>query len=113
MIGIPIIFTLMFTYLFGGALAGSTGHYLTFLLPGTLVMAVLLVSVYAGITLNTDITSGVFDRYRSLPIWRPAPILGGLLGDVGRYLLAAALVILSASPWAFAPTVARPASSPR
>lgn len=102
-IGIPIIFTLLFTYLFGGALAGSTGHYLTFLLPGTLVMAVLLVSVYTGITLNTDITSGVFDRYRSLPIWRPAPILGGLLGDIGRYLLAAALVILLGLAMGFRP----------
>ena len=102
-IGIPIIFTLMFTYLFGGALAGSTGEYLTFLLPGTLVMAVLLVSVYTGITLNTDITSGVFDRYRSLPIWRPAPILGGLLGDVGRYLLAAALVVLLGLAMGFRP----------
>jgi ABC-2 type transport system permease protein len=92
-IGIPILFTLMFTYLFGGALTGSTGSYLRYLLPGTLVMAVLLVSVYAGITLNADIASGTFDRFRSLPIWRPAPIAGALLGDVGRYLIASALVI--------------------
>lgn len=92
-IGIPILFTLMFTYLFGGALAGSTGNYLQYLLPGTLVMAVLLVSVYTGITLNTDLASGTFDRFRTLPIWRPAPIIGALLGDIGRYLIAAALVI--------------------
>jgi daunorubicin/doxorubicin transport system permease protein len=92
-IGIPILFTLMFTYLFGGALAGSTAEYLQFLLPGTLVMAVLLVSVYSGITLNGDISSGVFDRFRTLPIWRPAPIMGALLGDIARYLLTAALVL--------------------
>jgi ABC-2 type transport system permease protein len=92
-IAIPIIFTLMFTYLFGGALAGSTGQYLQFLLPGTLVMTVLLVTMYAGIGLNTDITSGVFDRFRTVPLWRPAPIVGALLGDVWRYLLAATLVI--------------------
>jgi ABC-2 type transport system permease protein len=92
-IGIPILFTLMFTYLFGGALAGSTRDYLQFLLPGTLVMGVLVVSVYSGITLNGDISTGVFDRFRSLPIWRPAPIIGALLGDIARYLLAAALVI--------------------
>jgi ABC-2 type transport system permease protein len=92
-IGIPILFTLMFTYLFGGALAGSTRDYLQFLLPGTLFMAVLVVSVYSGITLNGDISTGVFDRFRSLPIWRPAPIIGALLGDIARYLLAAALVI--------------------
>jgi len=92
-IGIPVIFTLGFTYLFGGALAGSTRAYLQFLLPGTLAMTVVLVTTYSGVTLNTDLTKGVFDRFRSLPIWRPAPILGALLGDVGRYLLATTIVI--------------------
>jgi ABC-2 type transport system permease protein len=92
-VGIPIIFTLLFTYLFGGALAGSTSDYLQFLLPGSLVMAVLMVSMYAGVGLNTDVTKGVFDRLRSLPIWRPALIVGGLLGDALRYLIASTLVI--------------------
>jgi ABC-2 type transport system permease protein len=92
-IGLPIIFTLGFTYLFGGALAGSTGAYLQFLLPGTLVMTVVLVTTFSGVTLNTGITTGVFDRFRSLPIWRPAPIVGPLIGDIGRYLLASTLVI--------------------
>jgi ABC-2 type transport system permease protein len=92
-IGIPILFTLMFTYLFGGALAGSTGHYLQFLLPGTLVLAVILVTIYSGVALNTDLSTGAFDRFRSMPIWRPAPIIGGLIGDTGRYLLASAIVI--------------------
>jgi ABC-2 type transport system permease protein len=92
-IGIPILFTLMFTYLFGGALGGSTSHYLHFLLPGTLVLAVVLVTIYSGVALNTDLSTGAFDRFRSMPIWRPAPIIGGLIGDTGRYLLASALVI--------------------
>jgi ABC-2 type transport system permease protein len=92
-IGIPVIFTLGFTYLFGGALAGSTRAYLHFLLPGTLAMTVVLVTTFSGVTLNTGITTGVFDRFRSLPIWRPAPIVGAVLGDVGRYLLASVLVI--------------------
>jgi ABC-2 type transport system permease protein len=92
-IGIPIIFTLLFTYLFGGALAGSTRGYLQFLLPGSLVMTVLMVSMYAGVAVNTDVTKGVFDRFRSLPIWRPALIVGALLGDLCRYLLASTLVI--------------------
>jgi ABC-2 type transport system permease protein len=100
---IPVIFTVLFTYLFGGALAGSTGEYLQFLLPGTLVMTVLLVTVYAGLALNTDITKGVFDRFRSLPIWRPAPIVGGLLGDAGRYLLASTLVIALGLAMGFRP----------
>jgi ABC-2 type transport system permease protein len=93
-VGIPIVFTLLFTYLFGGALAGSTAEYLQFLLPGTLALAVVFVSVYAGVTLNRDIATGAFDRFRSMPIWGPAPIAGGLIGDAGRYLLAASLVVV-------------------
>jgi ABC-2 type transport system permease protein len=92
-IGIPILFTLMFTYLFGGALAGSTRQYLQFLLPGTLSLAVVFVTVYSGVTLNRDLATGAFDRFRSMPIWRSAPIVGSLIGDTGRYLLASVLVI--------------------
>ncbi|MEE6272573.1 ABC transporter permease [Georgenia wangjunii] len=89
----PVIFTLMFTYLFGGAIAGDTRSYLQFLLPGILVQTVLIITVYTGFTLNTDITKGVFDRFRSLPIWRPAPIVGALLGDTVRYTIASAITI--------------------
>jgi len=89
----PIIFTLMFTYLFGGAIAGDTATYLQFLLPGILVQTVLIITVYTGFTLNTDITKGVFDRFRSLPIWRPAPIVGALLGDTVRYTIASVITI--------------------
>ena len=92
-IGMPILFTLLFTYLFGGALAGSTHGYLQFLLPGTLALAVVFVTVYSGVTLNRDLSTGAFDRFRSMPIWRPAPIVGALIGDLGRYLLASGLVI--------------------
>ena len=66
----------MFTYLFGGAIAGSTGEYLDYILPGVLVMSVLFTTVYSGVALNTDLTKGVVDRFRSLPIWRPAPLVG-------------------------------------
>jgi ABC-2 type transport system permease protein len=107
-IAIPIVFTLMFTYLFGGALAGSTGQYLQFILPGTLVMAVVLVTMYAGVGLNSDISKGVFDRFRSLPIWRPAPIVGALLGDTARYLLAASLVVLLGVVMGFRPQAGAP-----
>jgi ABC-2 type transport system permease protein len=92
-VGLPILFTVMFTYLFGGALSGSTGDYLQSLLPGTLAMTLVLVSVYTGVGLNTDVTKGIFDRFRSLPIWRPAALVGALLGDAARNLLAAAIVI--------------------
>jgi ABC-2 type transport system permease protein len=89
----PIMFTLMFTYLFGGALAGSPGEYLQFLLPGILVQTVAFITVYTGYALNTDISKGIFDRFRSLPIWQPAPLVGALLGDLVRYTLASLVVI--------------------
>ncbi|OEV10126.1 ABC transporter, partial [Streptomyces nanshensis] len=90
----PVMMTLMFTYLFGGALAGSTGEYLQFLLPGIMVMSVVMTTMYTGVSVNTDIEKGVFDRFRTLPIWRPAPMVGYLLGDAFRYTTAS-LVILA------------------
>lgn len=90
----PIMMTLLFTYLFGGALAGSPEAYIQFLLPGITVQTIVFVTVYTGMGLNTDITKGLYDRFRSLPIWQPAPIVGALLGDVLRYSLAALVVIL-------------------
>ena len=107
-IAIPVIFTLMFTYLFGGALAASASRYLQFILPGTLVMAVLLVTMYAGVGLNADASKGVSDRFRSLPIWRLAPIAGALLGDVARYLLAASLVVVLGVAMGFRPAGGAP-----
>jgi len=90
----PVMFVLMFTYLFGGAIAGSTGAYLDYILPGILVMSVLFTTVYSGVALNTDLTKGVVDRFRSLPIWRPAPLVGSLLGDSVRYVVAGVVIIV-------------------
>lgn len=89
----PIMMVLMYTYLFGGALAGSTQEYIQFLLPGILTMSVVMITMYTGVAVNTDITKGVFDRFRTLPIWRPAPMVGYLLGDVVRYLVASAVML--------------------
>jgi ABC-2 type transport system permease protein len=90
----PVMFVLLFTYIFGGAIAGSTGDYLDYLLPGVLVMSVLFTTVYSGVALNTDLTKGVVDRFRSLPIWRPAPLVGALLGDSVRYLVAGTVIVV-------------------
>jgi ABC-2 type transport system permease protein len=59
-----------------------------------LVMSVLFTTVYSGVALNTDLTKGVVDRFRSLPIWRPAPLLGSLLGDSVRYVIAGTVIIV-------------------
>jgi oleandomycin transport system permease protein len=83
----PIIFLLLFTYLFGGAITGSTHDYLQFVLPGLLVQSILFGSVAIGVNLNTDITKGVFDRFRSLPIARSAPLVGAVMADVFRYVI--------------------------
>ena len=90
----PVMFVVMFTYLFGGAIAGSTGAYLDYILPGILVMSVVFTTVYSGTVLNTDLTKGVADRFRSLPIWRPAPLVGALLGDAVRYVIAGTVIIV-------------------
>lgn len=78
----PIMFVLMFTYVFGGAISGSTGDYLTFALPGIVVMNMLFVTMYVGMGLNTDLTKGVFDRLRSLPLARWAPLAGRITADL-------------------------------
>ena len=90
----PVMFVLMFTYLFGGAIAGSTGEYLDYILPGILVMSVLFTTVYSGVALNTDLTKGVVDRFRSLPIPKSAPLVGSVLGDSVRYVIAGTVIVV-------------------
>lgn len=89
----PLMMTLMFTYLFGGALAGSPEEYIQYLLPGILVQTILFITVYTGVGLNTDISKGIYDRFRSMPIWPSAPVFGALMGDVLRYSIAAVMVL--------------------
>ncbi|WP_228101184.1 ABC transporter permease [Paenibacillus donghaensis] len=72
----PAVFLLIFTYLFGGAISGSTGNYLQFLLPGMMVYTVTTMTVYIGVGIKTDIERGVFNRFRTLPFWQPAAIIG-------------------------------------
>jgi ABC-2 type transport system permease protein len=100
----PIMMTLMFTFLFGGALAGSVEAYVQVLIPGILVMTVSMISMYTALGLNTDISKGIFDRFRSLPFWRPAVLVGALLGDAVRYTLAALVVIVLGVILGFRPT---------
>ncbi len=83
----PILFTTVFVYLFGGAITGSTHDYLQFVLPALMLQTLLFSSVSIGVNLNTDIEKGIFDRFRSLPIARAAPLVGAVLGDVVRFLV--------------------------
>ncbi|MGP3533795.1 ABC transporter permease [Microbacterium sp. RD1] len=87
----PILFTLMFTYIFGGAIAGDVQSYLPIIIPGILVQTVITTSVVTGVQLREDMDKGVFDRFRSLPIARIAPLSGALLADTVRYAIATTL----------------------
>ena len=100
----PIIMTVMFTYIFGGAMGavvsgtGQTGgvaisEYVQFFIPGIFVQTLIMITMYTGMTLNKDISKGIFDRFRSLPTWRPAQLVGALLGDQVRYALAGVIIL--------------------
>ncbi|MEV4845445.1 ABC transporter permease [Micromonospora matsumotoense] len=83
----PALFLVIFVYVFGGAVAGSTHDYLQYLLPGILAQTIATGCIAIGVNLNTDIAKGIFDRFRSLPVPRSAPLLGAVLGDVVRYVI--------------------------
>ena len=87
----PILFTLMFAYLFGGAIAGNVHAYLPTIIPGILAQTVLTGSVAIGVNLREDMDKGVFDRFRSLPIARIAPLAGALIADAIRYVIVTVL----------------------
>jgi oleandomycin transport system permease protein len=89
----PIMYLLLFTYVFGGALGGSTHKYLQFSLPGVLVLSVVFATLGTGLMLNQDIATGVFDRFRSLPIARWAPLAGAVFGDIIRYSISVAITL--------------------
>lgn len=89
----PALFLVLFLYLFGGSVAGSTADYLQYLFPGMLVMGTVMTGmVSTGTNINVDLKNGVTDRFRSLPISRLVPLLGSVLADLVRYLLAVAVL---------------------
>ncbi|WP_300342804.1 ABC transporter permease [Nesterenkonia sp.] len=99
----PIMMTVMMTYVFGGAIGetmAGTGDssaavdaYVQFLIPGVFAQTLVMITMYTGLTLNRDISKGVFDRFRSLPTWRPAQLVGALLGDQVRYTIAGVIIL--------------------
>ncbi|VXB04012.1 Daunorubicin/doxorubicin resistance ABC transporter permease protein DrrB [Microbacterium sp. 8M] len=99
----PILFTLMFTYIFGGAISGNVTNYLPVIIPGILVQTVITTSVVTGVQLREDMDKGVFDRFRSLPIARIAPLSGALLADTIRYGIATVLTFAMGFVMGFRP----------
>jgi oleandomycin transport system permease protein len=90
----PIILVTMFVFLFGGAIGGDRHAYLEFVLPGIMVQSVVFASLGTGVNLHADIAKGIFDRFRSLPIARVAPLIGAITGDLVRYLVSLLVVLL-------------------
>ena len=90
----PILMTIIFVFIFGGAIAGSTGKYVEFAPPGIIVQTIMFTSLTIGVNLNTDIQKGIFDRFRSLPIARSAPLFGAVLGDIVRHSIAITVTLV-------------------
>ncbi|MEV4637656.1 ABC transporter permease [Actinoplanes sp. NPDC049548] len=89
----PVLFLVIFVYVFGGAVAGSTHDYLQYLLPGILAQTIATGCIAIGVNLNTDLAKGIFDRFRSLPVPRSAPLLGAVLGDIVRYAIVTVMTV--------------------
>ncbi|HXC85383.1 MAG TPA: ABC transporter permease [Trebonia sp.] len=89
----PIMYLVLFTYVFGGSIAGGPHKYLQFSLPGILVLSVVFATLGTGMMLSQDVATGVFDRFRALPIARWAPLAGAILGDMVRYVISVAVTL--------------------
>ncbi|GAB3062471.1 ABC transporter permease [Sediminivirga luteola] len=109
----PIMMTVMMTYVFGGSIGAAVsgteaggdavGAYVQWLIPGVFAQTLVMITMYTGLTLNRDISKGVFDRFRSLPTWRPAQLVGALLGDQVRYMIAGVIILVVGFVMGFRP----------
>lgn len=99
----PIVMLLIFAFLFGGAMTGSVRAYIHYLLPGILMLTVIPLTVYSGTTLCSDIAKGVYHRFRTMPFWQPAAILGSVAADGLRYLAALLAVLATGTTLGFRP----------
>jgi ABC-2 type transport system permease protein len=91
----PLLFTAMFAYVFGGAISGDVQSYLPLMIPGIVAQTVLTTCMATGVQLREDMEKGVFDRFKSLPIARIAPLAGPMVADLVRYFIAAALTFIT------------------
>lgn len=89
----PIIFLLLFNFVFGGAVSGGEGDYINFLLPGILAQTALFGAIQTGVGLAEDLGKGVIDRLRSLPIARYAVLLGRTMADAVRNVFVIILML--------------------
>lgn len=89
----PIMFVVLFVFIFGGAIGGDWRNYLQYVLPGLLVQSLVFATLGTGTSINTDIDKGIFDRFRALPIARSGPLIGAVLGDLARYTISVIVLV--------------------
>lgn len=99
----PIMFVALFVFVFGEAMMGDWRVYRDFTIPGITAQSVIFATIGTGVSLNADIEKGIFDRFRSLPVARSAPLTGAILGDLVRYLLTVSVVLAVAFTIGFRP----------
>jgi ABC-2 type transport system permease protein len=99
----PILFTAMFAGIFGGAISGSVEDYLPLIITGLIGQTVLTACVATGVQIREDMDKGVFDRFKSLPIARIAPLAGPMLADMLRYLIASVLTFATGIAMGYRP----------
>ncbi len=93
----PIMFVVLFRYVFGGSIGKSTQEiglsYADFLIPGIMIQTILFSTTMTAVGFFEDLQKGIFDRFRSLPIARSAPLLGRILADLANLLLVAGVIV--------------------
>ncbi|HEY1821855.1 MAG TPA: ABC transporter permease [Trebonia sp.] len=89
----PIMFLLLFVYVFGGAISGSSHEYLQYVLPGIIVQNSLFTTMNTAVGLSTDLDKGFSSRLRALPIARFAPLAGRILADIVKQTWSVALLL--------------------
>jgi ABC transporter DrrB family efflux protein len=90
----PIMFLLLFVYVFGGQMAGSTTEYLQYVLGGLIAQNAIFLTMYTGTGINADLRKGVYDRFRSLPIARSAPLAGKIFADLFKQVWSVAIMLV-------------------
>ncbi|WP_067599963.1 ABC transporter permease [Nocardiopsis listeri] len=90
----PVMFVTLFVFVFGQAMMGDWQTYRDFLMPGIIAQSVIFATMGTGFSLSQDVEKGIFDRFRSLPIARSAPLIGAILGDLVRYAITVVMVLL-------------------
>jgi ABC-2 type transport system permease protein len=99
----PLLFTAMFAGIFGGAISGNVQSYLPLIITGLIGQTVLTACVATGVQIREDMDKGVFDRFKSLPIARIAPLAGPMLADMLRYLTASVLTFATGIAMGYRP----------